>query len=142
VKVNHLATPLRGVELKVSNGIPDEDQLKFLAMENWRKLAPKIPFSGTDEKTRSRDDFQLFAQQYVSDWAGKVATERRAARFFLCAAYQNRKKCTNDHKIFQMALKYLYEMAIKYSNMAVKFTNTFNSKALQNVPKWGFLGIL
>jgi hypothetical protein len=47
VKVNHLATPLRGVELKVSNGIPDEDQLKFLAMENWRR---KFLFPGPTKK--------------------------------------------------------------------------------------------
>jgi hypothetical protein len=61
----------------------------------------------------------------------------RVARFFLVHAtktgkmYQMRTKCTqcsknipNLHKIFQMAIKYI---------------NIFLSKALQNVPKLGFL---
>jgi hypothetical protein len=46
--------------------------------------------------------------------------------------YQVATKFRNGHKIYQMALTYIFEMAIEN-------TNIFHSKALQNLPKFGFL---
>jgi hypothetical protein len=43
--------------------------------------------------------------------------------FFLVRTYQNEKNIPNDHEYFQMAVKY---------------TNIFHFKALQNMPKLGF----
>jgi hypothetical protein len=38
----------------------------------------------------------------------------------------------NELKIYQMAVKYVCQLAVDY-------TNLFHSKALQNLPKFGFL---
>jgi hypothetical protein len=43
--------------------------------------------------------------------------------------YKITTKLPNHHKIYQMAIIYVYQMGIKY-------TNILNSKALQNLPKW------
>jgi hypothetical protein len=61
----------------------------------------------------------------------------RVARFLLGAWYQNWKKCTkwiqdvpNCHKISQISQKI---------QMAIKYINIFQRKALQNLLKMGFL---
>jgi hypothetical protein len=69
----------------------------------------------------------------------RTAVKHGVARFFLVQTYQNGEKYTkwrqtipNDHKI--------YQMAVNYSKRSLnRYTNIFHSKALQNLPKLGFL---
>jgi hypothetical protein len=61
-----------------------------------------------------------------------LCQESRVARFFLVQTFQIGKNITNDHK--------LYQLAIKYSNGLI-ITNIYHSKALQNLPKFGIFGM-
>jgi hypothetical protein len=78
---------------------------------------------------------------------GKEHSESRGfdanqgARFLLGPNIPKREKFAkwpqaipNGHKSYQMAIKYRFQMVIKY-------TNIFHSKALQNLPKLGFFGL-
>jgi hypothetical protein len=62
-------------------------------------------------------------------WTARV----QGCHFFLGTAYQNGKNIPNINKI--------YQMAPKYGRTAIKNIPTyiFQSKTLQNLPKWGFL---
>jgi hypothetical protein len=55
----------------------------------------------------------------------------RVARFFFVQTYQNGKNIPKDHKLHQNG----YTNGHKIFQMAVKYTNIFQSKALQNIPK-------
>jgi hypothetical protein len=58
----------------------------------------------------------------------------------LVQTYQIGKNVTHDHKLPIPEGHTLYQMAIKYSKWSLnRYTNIFNSKALQNLPKLGFL---
>jgi hypothetical protein len=48
--------------------------------------------------------------------------------------YQITKNIPDGHKIYQLEVKYINKMTIKY-------TNIFRCKALQNLPKLGFFGV-
>jgi hypothetical protein len=81
----------------------------------------------------------------------------QGCQIFLGTTYQNGKNSTklpyqmatkytkwpqnipNGHKIYQMATK--YTKWHKIGQMAIKYTNTFNTKTLQNLPKSGFFGL-
>jgi hypothetical protein len=45
---------------------------------------------------------------------GQASMQIRVARFFLVQTYLN-KKIPNDHKLYQKAIHYIYQMAVKYS---------------------------
>jgi uncharacterized circularly permuted ATP-grasp superfamily protein len=44
----------------------------------------------------------------------------QGCQIFLGITYQNGEKLAKDHKIYQMAIKYVYQMVVKYSNCPQK----------------------
>jgi hypothetical protein len=64
--------------------------------------------------------------------------ELQGCQIFGGAWYQNRKNVPNQHKMYQMVIKY-FPNVLKVCQMAIKYINIFQSKALQNLPKLGFL---
>jgi hypothetical protein len=74
-----------------------------------------------DDVTASRKRPQIYFSRPVSS---------RAARFFLVQHAKMGDNITNDHKIYQMVNK-IYQSAVKY-------TDIFPCKTLQNLPKLGF----
>jgi hypothetical protein len=59
--------------------------------------------------------------------------KNQGCQIFQCTTYQNgRNTYTKLPQIYQMAVKYLDQMSIKY-------TNILHSKVLQNLPKFAFL---
>jgi hypothetical protein len=75
------------------------------------------------------------------------ASRPRVARFFLIQFTKTEKNLPNypnGHKIYQMAVicMYVLQMAVITTfQMALKYSNTFYLKALQNLPKLGFFGL-
>jgi hypothetical protein len=66
----------------------------------------------------------------------------QGCQIFIGATYQNGKNIPNDHKIYQMAIqfnKWPLKYGRKLSQMVLKYTSISHSKALQNIPKLGFL---
>jgi hypothetical protein len=61
----------------------------------------------------------------------------RVARFFSVQTYQSWKNIPNDHKLYQTAIN--YTKWPKIFQRVIKFKNIFHSKALQILPKLGFL---
>jgi hypothetical protein len=59
------------------------------------------------------------------------------ARFFLVHDTKTGKNAPNEHKMYQMVIKYFN--AYKIFQMAIKYINIFQSQAIQNLPKLGFL---
>jgi hypothetical protein len=74
-----------------------------------------------DGEMRRHSPFQFLC------WHSRI----RVARFFLVQTYQNGKNIPNDHKLYQNVHK-IYQIVLKH-------TNVFHSKALQNIPKFGYL---
>jgi hypothetical protein len=55
----------------------------------------------------------------------------------LVQTYQNVKNIPNDHKLYQKAK--IIPNGCKIFQMVIKYNNSFHSKALQILPKLGFL---
>jgi hypothetical protein len=58
----------------------------------------------------------------------------QGCQILLATTYQNGKNIPNNQQIYQMAIRYLYHMAVKYT----KYTNIFHFKTLQIYPIWIF----
>jgi hypothetical protein len=57
-------------------------------------------------------------------------------QIFLDTIYQNGEKYTKLPLNYQMAITYMYQMAVIYSKWPQnRYTNLFHSKTLQNLPK-------
>jgi hypothetical protein len=70
--------------------------------------------------------------------------EIRVARFFCSKHTKLGKNTPNDHKLYQTAINYTkWQLNIpngrKIFQMVIEYTNLCHSKALQNLPKVGFL---
>jgi hypothetical protein len=59
----------------------------------------------------------------------------QACQIFLVLDTKTGKNVPNEHKMYQMVIKYVRKMF----QMAIKSINIFQSKALKHLPKLGFL---
>jgi hypothetical protein len=55
--------------------------------------------------------FFCFGRLYVI--LSKASREKQGCQIFLGTTYQNGKNIPNDHKIYQMAINYIFTMAVK-----------------------------
>jgi hypothetical protein len=81
-----------------------------------------------------------FARIWVCSSSTYVSFTRlrdRVTRFFFVQIYQNGKNIPIDHKLYQTAIN--YTKWPKIFQMVIKYKNIFHSKALQILPKLGFL---
>jgi hypothetical protein len=63
----------------------------------------------------------------------------QGSQIFLDTMYQNGEKCTKLPQNYQVIIKYTKYIIPNIFQMGMKYTNIFHSKALQNLPKVGFL---
>jgi hypothetical protein len=64
----------------------------------------------------------------------------QGCQIFLDTIYQNGEKCTKLTQQYLMTIKYAHiSNGRRIFQMTLRYTNIFNSKALQNLPKLGYL---
>jgi hypothetical protein len=68
-----------------------------------------------------------------------VTVQKQSCQIFLGATYQNGENVPNDHKLYEMATKYIPE-GRKIDQIAIKYTKIHIP--LQNPPKYNQIGIL
>jgi hypothetical protein len=69
----------------------------------------------------------------------KIGTQRgRVARFFVAQYSKTGENIPNDHTLYQIPIKYKYQMAGKFDQMAIKYTKYTIARPSKIYPNWDF----